>query len=164
MTNAPAGRSGGGVVSCPAYRSARSASRYGSGSSGIGTRRARPAIGGNGTQVSYGFLNRGVKTETIAVGQVQWQDETWPVMGNRTKEENYTLALYVWVAKPGMSQRQATERVFALLAEVELLLREQPFLSGAALIEFQPVSVTEAPSREGYQAFGEAQVQVKARK
>lgn len=124
---------------------------------------ARPAL--TGVQVTYGFILRGLRTESVALGRIDWESELWAATGNKRKEENYWIELWVWVQRKGFTQKQSTERAFAILADIEVFLREDPLLGGLVnLVSIEPVSVAEAPANEGYQTMAEARIHVKARK
>lgn len=125
--------------------------------------KARPGLAG--VQITYGFLIRGLRNESIAVGSIEWEDEKYAAVGNRRKEENYWVNLWVWVSRKGRTQQEATERVFALLAEIEVFLRETPIMVGVNWAQVEPVTLNEAPlGKEGYSALAEARIRVKARK
>jgi hypothetical protein len=123
-------------------------------------------LGGAGVQVSYGFLARDVERETIAVGGIEWDEETWQPLGAQRKDETYSVGLFIFVTNPGDSQKEATERALALFARVETLLQTKAniTLGGISWLNLEPAAVMESPSDEGYQAVVEARVRVRARK
>jgi hypothetical protein len=55
-------------------------------------------------------------------------------LGKLTKEETYTLDVYVSVVREGNQQQQCTERCFAISAELEDYLRANPTVGGTVRI------------------------------
>lgn len=76
-----------------------------------------------GVQVAYGDTANAERENVILTGNIVWDDETWADIGARSREEKYNLDGFVHVAKPGDSQQESTERVFAILAVLERNLR-----------------------------------------
>lgn len=115
-------------------------------------------------QVSYGVLARNVEHETVEVGGISWDEEDWSALGNRRKDETYSVALFIYVTKPGNTQQEATERALQLLGYVETLLRNNVVMAGVLWAQVVPLEVAEAPGEEGGMALVKANVVVKARK
>jgi hypothetical protein len=120
--------------------------------------------------ITYGWT-REPEVNTISVGRIEYENEEWRALGNRRKEERFYIECHLWVLDKAQTQKEATERAYVLMGEIELQLRETPRITGAlgagyqeALWEFDPQAVEEAPGPEGYQSMAEARIHVIARK
>ena len=82
--------------------------------------------------VSYGAPITGPR-EFIALADISGQQE-FAALGKLTKEETYTLDVYVSVVREGNQQQECTERCFALAAELEDYLRANPTVGGTVRI------------------------------
>lgn len=60
-------------------------------------------------------------------------DQTWAAIGARKRDEDLVLDGAVAVMTPGLTQQQATERAFELLAVVEDTLRSNVTVDGRAI-------------------------------
>lgn len=64
-------------------------------------------------------------------------DQEWAPFGNRTRDEEFSLLGAVWIQSPGAGEeaaKEARDRAFLLLGEVEDQLREDPKVGGTALL------------------------------
>ena len=82
--------------------------------------------------VSYGAPITGPR-EFIALADISGSQE-FAALGKLTKEETYTLDVYVSVVREGNQQQECTERCFALAAELEDYLRANPTVGGTVRI------------------------------
>lgn len=115
--------------------------------------------------VSYGWP-REIDREVVMVGGTTEGEQSWVAFGPRRRDESYRLQVAVQVLRPGLTQREATERAFELLAVVEAELRAHPDLGlGPELIvaELAVPRLREGPDPEGYAAVVTAGVGVRAR-
>lgn len=82
-----------------------------------------------GVQVVYGAPLPNPGREFISLGGTDGSQET-AALGRLRREEEYRLTIYVSVLREGQDQQAATERVFALVAEVEDAVRADPSVGG----------------------------------
>ena len=84
---------------------------------------ARANIIADGVQVSSGYLGGDTAAkESIQLTDVPSAEQKWGMLGNRRRDEEYTLNGLIWVVKAGKNEaviREARARAFALLAEIE---------------------------------------------
>lgn len=84
-----------------------------------------------GVQVEYGWPKAPAK-EFLMLADIRNDGETTATLGtNRPREEHYTLMTLVKVEKQTTQQVIATERGYAIAAELETLLRQNPTVDGA---------------------------------
>lgn len=122
-------------------------------------------IGVAGVQVTYGFAARDVEAESIVVGNIDWDDEQFAALGARKRDEFYRVGIFVFVTKPGWSQKETTERGLALFAAIEAELIADPTIGGTVIVaESDPRQVVELPTTEGTSVMIEGEVRVRARK
>jgi hypothetical protein len=115
--------------------------------------------------VSYGWA-RDIDREVVMIGGTVDEEQTWASFGPRRRDETYRLKFVVQVTRPGLSQRQATERAFELLAVIEDTLRTTPDLGlgiELTVAELADPRLREGPDTEGYAAVIEAGVAIRAR-
>lgn len=115
--------------------------------------------------VSYGWA-REVEREVVMVGGTVDEEQTWVSFGPRRRDETYRIKFVVQVTRPGLTQQQATERAFELLAVIEDVLRETPDLglgTELTVAELANPRLREGPDTEGYAAVIEAGVAIRAR-
>jgi hypothetical protein len=115
--------------------------------------------------VSYGWP-RDIDRELVMVGGTVDGEQTWTSFGPRRREETYRLELAVQVLRPGLTQQQATERAFELLAVIEDVLRTTPDLGlglELTVAELAVPRLREGPDTEGYAAVVTAGVGIRAR-
>lgn len=89
----------------------------------------RAQEGLQGVQIEWAHPGKGIKRETIYFGDTLF-DESPAALGNRNRNEDYTLELVVTVEKAGNDAEGAERRVWALLAEIAGVLRENADLDG----------------------------------
>lgn len=83
-----------------------------------------------GVQVSYGIPLPDPQPEFIWLGDVDG-DQYFAALGHRAREEDYTLTVTVDVLRRDSDQQSATERAYAIAAEIENELRDDPTVNGA---------------------------------
>lgn len=86
---------------------------------------ARPALAD--VQVSYGSPNPNPRPEFIWLHDVDGAQEA-RALGRLARREDMSLEVRISVVKQGRDQQAATERAFALLAELEDTVRTDPAL------------------------------------
>jgi len=74
--------------------------------------------------VSYGAPTTGPR-EFIALGDISGTQQ-FAALGKLTKDETYTLSIFVSVLREGNQQQTCTERCFAIASEIEDYLRANP--------------------------------------
>lgn len=83
----------------------------------------------SGVQVTYGVaLN--MQRETVVLGDVTPSDQEPVFLGRNTRNEAYSLEVFVRVNRTGTDQKAVTERAFVVAGVVETTLRSDPTLSG----------------------------------
>lgn len=82
--------------------------------------------------VSYGAPTQGPR-EFIALADISGT-QAFAALGKLTKEETFTLDVYVSVLREGNQQQQCTERCFEIAAELEDYLRANPTVGGTVRI------------------------------
>jgi hypothetical protein len=88
-----------------------------------------------GVQISYGFPGPMPEVEYIWLADVKGKQEP-ATIGTRARDETYTLTVIVKSQVSDISntgQQTATERAFALMAELEAQLRTDPAVNGTVL-------------------------------
>lgn len=117
------------------------------------------------TQILYGASPRTIEHESIEFGNIEYSPvEDWAALGARRKDETFSITVYVLVTTEGLTQQEATERVYVLLGRVETVMRSNIQLNGVHWSALVPDEVAEQPSDTGYMAMAKAQVVVFARK
>lgn len=126
-------------------------------------------VGLKGVTVDYGDpgVDR-IELEHVFLGGTGEDEQKWAPTGQLKRDEQYGIELYVHVAKPGLTQQQATERGYELLAVIASALRPlartptkvEPHLYS---IELKPRRLREYVIAEGCAAFLENEVACKAR-
>lgn len=89
--------------------------------------RARPGL--QGVQVEWSHPGKGIRAETIYFGETVYGQRA-ARLGNRTRQEDYTLELVVTVEKAGDQAEACERRCWELLAEIEDELRSNADLDG----------------------------------
>ena len=118
-----------------------------------------------GVQVTYNAPRVAPEREFVMVGRLTWTKDDWGPFGQRARDEEYHIALFVNVIRPGDGAQESAERTFELLGVVEDLLRAKPFPIAARTINYA-VEKTWAdtwPTDEGYESQIDAVVAVTAR-
>lgn len=99
---------------------------------------ARANIISASVQVVSGYVG-GDAAAKESIQLTDWgpAEQRWGVLGNRRRDEEYTLNGLIWVTKAGKTEaaiRSARDRAFALLAEVEDFLRTDPTIGGTTKV------------------------------
>lgn len=91
-----------------------------------------------GVQVSSGYLGADSDAyESIQLVDVSPANQQWSMIGNKRRDEEYTLQGIIWVVQAGKGEtviRAARDRVFALLAEIEDFLRVDPTIGSTTRV------------------------------
>lgn len=124
---------------------------------------ARPGL--SGVTVSYGapVLGSGAR-EFVALGDVDGSQE-FAALGHLQKDETFTMTVYCSCIREGQQQQQCTERAFALAAEVEDALRDDPEVNATVRVAevASPFSLEEFASDQARQSIVTLGVQGTAR-
>jgi hypothetical protein len=117
------------------------------------------------TQVTYNFPSTAPEREWVMVGDITWTKDDWGPFGQRARDEEYNIVLFVNVLRPGDSAQESAERAFELLAVVEDLLRARPFPISARSISVavEKQSIDGFVVDEGFESQIKAVVAVTAR-
>jgi hypothetical protein len=87
-----------------------------------------------GVQISYGFPGPEPEVEYIWLADVKGQQHL-ATIGTRARDETYTLTVLIKSQNMDPAdQRTATERAFALMAELEAQLRTDPTVNGSVQV------------------------------
>lgn len=117
-------------------------------------------------QLSWG-APRSLERECVILGGVDNSDQEWAGIGDRRRNEDYRIWLWVGVDKAGDSQEDATVRAVELFAVVETVLRANSNLGGSLpagqWAEMKSPSLVEFPTDGGYAAIVQSEIRVKAR-
>jgi len=117
-------------------------------------------------QLSWG-TPKVLEREHIVLGDVNNSDQEWAGIGDRRRNEDYRIEIWVGVSKAGDSQEEATTRAVELFGVVETVLRANSNLSAAIpagqWAEIRSPSLTEYPTDGGFAAFVGSEIRVKAR-
>lgn len=84
-------------------------------------------------QVATAPLGKDTAREAIVLADGRASQE-WGSIGAKSRDEELTIAGLVWVTRPGAGEtviRETRARAFALLAEIETHLREDPTALGS---------------------------------
>lgn len=88
-----------------------------------------------GVQIATGWLGGDSDArESIQLTAVR-AEQRWGMVGNRRRDEEFTVEGTIWVTRAGKNEpviREARERAFALLAEIEDCLRVDPTVGNIA--------------------------------
>lgn len=131
-------------------------------------------------QVLYGETGEADRLNLSLSGRVTFQDETWGELGARSRREKYSIDGFVQARVPGASTQDALEAAWALVADVEAVLRQMmqpgdPTLSAACAatfptatvqienLEFKPKSGLQWPATEGVSYQVDFDIDVTAR-
>lgn len=87
-----------------------------------------------GVQISYGWPKGTPQKEMLIVGGVKGEQQ-WAALGKRAKDELYDVEHVISVIFSDGVQQNATERAFAILAEIEQELRNDPQVGGARVVD-----------------------------
>lgn len=97
---------------------------------------ARPAL--DGVQVASGYLGADSDfKQSIQLTGASRAEQVWGMLGNRRRDEEYSLDGLIWVMVAGKNEaviKLARDRAFELLAEIEDFLRDDPTLADTTLV------------------------------
>ena len=89
-------------------------------------------------QVASGYLGAdSARHESIQLTDVTNATQSWGMVGNRRRDEEYTLNGLVWAMKAGKNEaviKAARDRAFELLAEIEDYLRLDPTIGATTKV------------------------------
>ncbi len=113
--------------------------------------------------ISYGAPTTGPR-EFIALGDISGTQE-FAALGKLTKDETYTLSVFVSVLREGNQQQTCTERCFAIASELEDYLRANPTVDGAVRVAqlSSPFTLEEFASDQARQSLLTLGVEATAR-
>jgi hypothetical protein len=115
-------------------------------------------------QISYGWM-KSPANEFLFLGNIRNDGETTATLGtNRPREEHFTLFCLIKTEKKTVDQQIATERGYAIAAELETLLRGDPTVGGAVrLAAVAGISLEELANDTTRAAVLEVEVACQAR-
>lgn len=124
---------------------------------------ASPAL--QGVHVSYGDPGSAVQHECVVVGGVDAGNQEWGPYGNRARDEEFDVSLFVVVARPGDDQSAADTRAEEILGACEDAVREDPGLGvdGVWDAQLRPLRAREGFLDEGRVCQVDCAVHVMAR-
>ncbi|HEY2086757.1 MAG TPA: hypothetical protein VGH54_12140 [Mycobacterium sp.] len=121
--------------------------------------------------VTIGYGDPGIaklEHEHIWIGDSGPENTAYAPYGQLKMQEEYVLKFAIHISKPGFTQQEATERAFALYSAIAVGLR--PLLRTPTVIAKGVWSFTvswnqflEFVSDQGYTAYIDAQIDIKAR-
>ncbi|MGE4338200.1 MAG: hypothetical protein AB7E55_19810 [Pigmentiphaga sp.] len=88
-----------------------------------------------GVEVFTGPMGEDTPREAIVLFGTDASQE-WGAIGNRRRDESYTVEAATWVKRPGAGEaaiKEARDRAFELIGEVENQLRTDPKANGTIL-------------------------------
>lgn len=92
---------------------------------------ARPGLAG--VMVTWGWPGRTPEREWLRIADTAFQQETHALGPTRPRKETYDVDMVVSVIRSADGQREAVERAFALMAEVEDFLRLDPTVASTVI-------------------------------
>jgi hypothetical protein len=92
---------------------------------------ARPGLAG--VQIVYGIALPNRRNECISICSAK-DGQQWGLIGQRARNEEFTLTVYVCVVKTTKNQQAVTERAFAIADEIGDQLRTDPTVDGALMV------------------------------
>lgn len=115
---------------------------------------ARANIVAGGVQVTSGFLGQDqARHESIQLFEVRNAEQSWGMLGNRRRNEEYTIVGGIGVRRAGKNEdviRAVRERAFELLAEIEDFLRVDPTIGNTTRVsELSRYPVQQGADSEG---------------
>lgn len=110
---------------------------------------------GSGVQVEYAHPGPAIQQESIFFNRTT-ENDTSVALGQRKRDEDYTLEVVVSVARDGNDAQGCEERCWALVGHIETVVRANPSLSGtvAKFALYDGADMT--PYAEGGQRIAEA--------
>lgn len=120
-----------------------------------------------GVTVDYGQPGSGLQREHVFFAGTGRDGQRWGPMGNRARDEDYSIEFAVHVCNPGDSQQEATERAHVLFGVLENTFRPLPDATLAALgvrfLEVVPTEVIEFIASENRACVIGGEIAVRAR-
>lgn len=108
----------------------------------------------SGVQISSAPLGAdSARFESIQLTDVPDADQKWGMLGNRRRDEHYTLNGLIWVFGAGKTEtdiRTVRARAIELLAEIEDFLRTDPSIGGTTKVS----ELSRYPMEQGANAEG----------
>lgn len=94
---------------------------------------ARPGL--NGVLVTHFWQGQADEQEAVYLGNTTLQND-WATLraGRKTREETYQIGLHIRVFTPGFWDATNETRIFALIAEVENLVADDPAIGLSATL------------------------------
>lgn len=86
-----------------------------------------------GVRINYGPALPDPGRESVNILGVEGE-QVWASLGKQAKDEIYVITILVIVIREGQQTKEAVERAYAITAELEQLLRENPSLGGACRV------------------------------
>lgn len=94
---------------------------------GLRTAAADSANALHAVNIGWSHPGKNKLREDVFIGGTAPSDvQQWATIGNRQREENYSLQLVIAVIKPGADAEEVERRAAAMLAAVETWLRDNP--------------------------------------
>jgi len=84
-------------------------------------------------QITWGIPAGQLQKELILLGDVDG-DQVTAAFGQKRRNEDYQLSILISVLRSKGEQRKATERAYALAAEIETELRDDPSVGGTVRV------------------------------
>lgn len=81
----------------------------------------------NGVRVNYGPALPDPGRESVNILGVEGE-QTWAGLGRLAKDEQYVISVLVIVIREGQQSKAAVERAYAITAQLEEVLRDDPTL------------------------------------
>jgi len=111
------------------------------------------ASGWGQATVSWGYPGDSAGAEIVWVGGIEGGEQTTQSLGQRARDESYTVAVYVDVAQRTRDPYDVNERAAELVRHVEEIVHDSPTLDGVVnkwavvdgvdtIVEAQPVTDT----------------------
>jgi len=115
---------------------------------------ARANIISAGVQVASAYLGGDTaRFESIQLTDAPDAQQSWGMLGNRRRDEEYTLHGVIWVFRAGKGEaviRDVRARAFELLAEIEDFLRVDPSIGGTTKVsELSRYPLDQGANEEG---------------
>lgn len=86
-----------------------------------------------GVRINYGPALPDPGRESINILGVEGE-QAWASLGKLSKDEEYVISVLIIVIREGQQTKQAVERAYAITAELEQLLREDPTLGNTCRV------------------------------
>ena len=108
-----------------------------------------------------------LKSTCVILGDIT-HDQNWAALGARNRDENTSLQLTIYVLGPGQTQTAVNESAYALLALIEIWLRNNisaamTVIPGLQWIEIMPKSLNKQPGDNARLAYLDCDIKYFAR-